>query len=76
MNLDGRSVAASDERLAAHPSSLSKRVPLSSRLCGKESTPFVLDSHSPMTQGISTPSLMPWIFFLSAGTRVAKQPPK
>ena len=26
--------------------------------------------------GTSTPSLMPWIFFLSAGTMVARQPPK
>jgi hypothetical protein len=30
----------------------------------------------PITHGTSTPSLMPWIFFLSAGTMVAKQPPK
>ena len=30
----------------------------------------------PITQGTKTPSLMPWIFFLSAGTIVARQPPK
>lgn len=76
MTLCGRSVATSDERHAPTPSSLSTQVPLASRLCEKEPSPFVLDSHPPITQGTSTPSLMPWIFFLSAGTMVARQPPK
>ena len=46
--------------------------------CGVISSPRVSDS-DPLahatTHGTMMPSLMPWIFFLSAGTMVAKQPP-
>ena len=36
---------------------------------------LMIPNHSTI-QGTKIPSFMPWIFFLSAGTMVARQPPK